>query len=243
TRNSPRKQVTNTVPDSEDDEIMLNAAIQLSRDEMSLVGTDAGPSSGKGRAANAEAIRRAEAAVRRIVEQSRHGFDVDDAAMDIDNGDGTSDVSSDDDDGGDTSDVSSDDEADEPLTKKGKGKAKAKGRAPVAKSTDNGNKFMTLAQAKREARRRRQEENESTKAEEKALRKKLGRKLTPSSETFGVTWKLKIKMVSPMKAEQPARIKLKLLAFPLGNLVLDALSKRKVFGQGGMPCNWSFPFF
>uniref|UniRef100_A0A0W0GE17 Uncharacterized protein n=1 Tax=Moniliophthora roreri TaxID=221103 RepID=A0A0W0GE17_MONRR len=237
TRSSPRKQTADIVSDSEDDEIMLNAAIQLSRDEMTL-GTGTGPSSGKGRAANAEAVRRAEAAERRIAKQSRNGFDVDDAAMDID-----------DDNDDDTSDISSDDDSDEPLTLKGKGKAKAKDKASVAKTADSGNKFMTLAQmrqARREEKRRLREENKSTKAEEKALKKKLGRKLTTAekstialhknhSELRDVWGDLEanIKVISPVKAEQPAGIKLNLLPFQLESLYWMRKQEEGVW-HGGM---------
>ncbi|KAJ8086064.1 DNA repair protein rad16 [Marasmius tenuissimus] len=228
-RRSPKKYLTESAMDSEDeDDVMLDAAIRLSREE-AQGGDDAGPSSSRDASSrvNPQALLRAAAAERRLSKRKETTFGVDDSAMDLD----------------DLSSLSSD-ESDVPLAK-GKGKGKGKGKAKTqtkTKTVPDDGKSLTLAQR----RKLRREASNPTKAEEKALRKKLGRKLTHAEKTAILlranheelrdVWgdlEAKIGIVEPVKAEQPSGIKLTLLPFQLESLYWMRKQEEGIW-HGGM---------
>ncbi|KAK1216477.1 DNA repair protein rad16 [Marasmius sp. AFHP31] len=208
-RRSSKKYPTESAMGSEDedaDDVMLDAAIRLSR-EQAQGGDDAGPSSSRNVSSrvNPQALLRAAAAERGLSKHKETTFDVDDSVMDLDN----------------LSSLSSD-ESDAPLAK-GKGKGKGKGKAKARTKT-----------------------KDPTRAEEKALRKKLGRKLTHAEKTALLlranheelrhVWgdlEAKIGIVEPVKAEQPSGIKLTLLPFQLESLYWMRKQEEGIW-HGGM---------
>lgn len=154
-RSSPAKKRA-AVEDSSDedgDAIMLEAAMQLSLQTVRNTDTAGLSSSSRAPAANSPAAFRAATIEKRLAANAKSGFDVDDSAMDLD----------------DLSALSDSDA--EPLAKKSKAKAKAKGKVKSkSKKGQKDCKVITMAdirQAQKEGKR-----------EERALRKKLGRKLT-----------------------------------------------------------------
>ncbi|KAF5346937.1 hypothetical protein D9758_010160 [Tetrapyrgos nigripes] len=219
TRKSPTKKKTQTAYQSDDEDMILQAAIELSRrGEPETEG--AGSSSGNTRShINPEAVRRAEAAERRLAQGNSV---VDDSAMDdlelrsLESG--------------------SEDEAP---------KVKGKGKGKVASQQ----KFMTVAEMRRARRRERQEATalrRATKKEERELVRKLGRKLTHAERTtlqlhkhhpeLSNVWgdlEANIKIIAPVKAEQPKNIKLTLLPFQLEGLYWMKKQEQGVW-RGGM---------
>ncbi|KAG7096575.1 hypothetical protein E1B28_003995 [Marasmius oreades] len=213
--------------DDEHDDLMLEAALKLSRQNQEA-NNSSGPSSSLSstRDVNPEALRHAALAERRLNRQSETSSDFG-AALDLD----------------DLSSLSSE-EPGVPVVK-GKGKSKARAKAKSRSST----KPMSLTQMRklrREERRRRLEETSPAKAEEKALRKKLGRGLTPAERTsialrvhheeLRDVWgdlEAKIEVIQPVKAEQPAGIKLTLLPFQLESLHWMRKQEKGIW-RGGM---------
>ncbi|KAH8115819.1 SNF2 family N-terminal domain-containing protein [Phellopilus nigrolimitatus] len=218
-RKSPRKTVpvSSDYDDDGDDEEaeaqMLSTAIELSKQETAeehLLGNVSGPSS-----SSASALRAA-AAERRLAKAKSDGLK-----------DGRALVSH-------AEEAVSSDEDDEPLAKgkgkakarvKGKGKAKAKAPANTKPKTS-----MTISDVRAE-RRRAAAEKRANKAEETALRRELGRKLTHAEKTrialhkhhaeLRTVWgdlELRVKPIKPQVAEQPEDLKITLLPFQLESL-------------------------
>lgn len=150
--------------DEEDEEIMLDAAVRASLQEVTANG--ASSSSGRPSGASPAAMLRAAAAERRLARQTV--VDVDDYQMD-------SEV--------EVSEVNGSSSDEEPLSAvaKRKGKSPSKVRAKT--------KVVTVAEMKkrqRETRRTSLKQRRADKAEERALVKKLGRRLTHVSACFGI---------------------------------------------------------
>ncbi|EIM85522.1 uncharacterized protein STEHIDRAFT_59279 [Stereum hirsutum FP-91666 SS1] len=139
---------------------------------------------------------------------------------------------------------------DEPLATKTKAKGKSKAKGKEAKVADTSKpKVMTLAEQKRlrsEARAKARLERNSTKAEEKALKAKLGRPLTYAEKStiqlhkhhpeLRDAWgdlEATIEVVEPKKAEQPSGLKATLLPFQQESLYW---MRKQEFGpnSGGM---------
>lgn len=174
TRRSPKKRVTVDEDDideeneSEAEEAMLGAAIQesirIARNETAGTSSAGAGSSSKPRLSG-PAARAAAAAERRL------GLAQSESVEDF-----TSAFGAEDD---EVLEISDDDE---PLATKTKAKGKSKAKGKKTKVADTSKpKVMTLAEQKRlrsEARAQARLERNSTRAEEKALKAKLGRRLT-----------------------------------------------------------------
>ncbi len=139
--------------DSEDEEaLMLQLAV---RNSLNANSEDAGESSS---ASMSPAALRAAAAERRLTRANR-SIDVDDSAMEI------------------LGDLSSESD-DEPLSRRGKVKGKGKGKAKASADPPKVMTFAELRKLRREAKNKNLEETKATRMEEKAMRKRLGRRLT-----------------------------------------------------------------
>lgn len=149
---------------------MLDAAIRMSFETSRNV---ASSSATQLISPNPAAVLRAAAAERRL-NRANKDIDVDDHAMVEDDSDGWSGS-----------------ESDEPLSRKGKGKGKGaatKGRKGVTVHDTSRKKHMTLAQlrrAKKDERRQFNAARKELKAEERTLRRELGRPLTYVSLIIG----------------------------------------------------------
>lgn len=147
--------------DSEDeDALMLQLAV---RNSLNANREDAGESSS---ASMSPAALLAAAAAERRLTRANRSIDVDDSAMEF------------------LGDLSSESD-DEPLSRRGKAKGKGKGKAKAKASVDPP-KVMTFAELRklrREAKNKNLEETKATRMEEKAMRKRLGRRLTYVSIT------------------------------------------------------------
>ncbi len=139
--------------DSEDEEaLMLQLAV---RNSLNANSEDAGESSS---ASMSPAALRAAAAERRLTRANR-SIDVDDSAMEI------------------LGDLFSESD-DEPLSRRGKVKGKGKGKAKASADPPKVMTFAELRKLRREAKNKNLEETKATRMEEKAMRKRLGRRLT-----------------------------------------------------------------
>ncbi|KAF9076667.1 SNF2 family N-terminal domain-containing protein [Rhodocollybia butyracea] len=187
----------NSDADEDEDAIMLEAAVQLSLQTVRNTDTADSSSSSRAPAVNTPAAVRAAAIEKRLAANAKSGFHVDDSAMSLNDLSGLSDSDA------------------EPLTQKFKAKSKAKSKS---KRDVKESKVMTMA----DIRRAKKEE----KQEERALRKKLGRKLTwaekstialhkhhPELKDVWGDLEAKIKIIEPAENQQPAGIKLTLLPF------------------------------
>ncbi|KAJ7163829.1 SNF2 family N-terminal domain-containing protein [Mycena crocata] len=190
---------------SDDEDVMVDAAIHMSLESSNV----AGSSSTRRAPVNSHALLRAMAAEARFAAAKR-GVDnaVDDSAMLMD------------------SDLSSVPDSDEDASlNKAKGRAgKGKGKAKVTvRSTPK--KSMTVRELREQRRQTRIAKRENH-AEEAALRKELGRKLTHAEKSTIALRKhhpelkdvwgdlaANIPIVVPTKADQPANLKLTLLPF------------------------------
>ncbi|KAL5488367.1 RAD16 [Sanghuangporus weigelae] len=215
TRKSPRKSVVTPseylgppLSDSEAEAQLLELAIELSKQvaEESEFLRKGGASGSSASALRAAAAERRRARAQKIELGSLPGLTESEAEA-----------------------TSSDsDEDDEPLAKKGKGKEKAS-----AKSNGDSN-IMTYADLhalKRAAGAERRAQMRDLKAEEKRLRRELGRKLTHAEKTsiqlkyhheeLRSLWgdlEMRVKPVKPLKAEQPEELKIQMLPFQLESL-------------------------
>ncbi|KAK0490486.1 SNF2 family N-terminal domain-containing protein [Armillaria novae-zelandiae] len=203
--------------DSEDEEaLMLQLAV---RNSLQANREDAGESSS---APISPAALRAAAAERRLTRANR-SVDVDDSAMEF------------------LDDLSSGSD-DEPLSRRGKGKGKAKASADLPEVMT----FAELRKLRKEAKNKNLEETKATRMEEKAMRKRLGRKLTYAEKsTIALHYHHKelcnvwgnledsIPVVVPVKADQPADIKLTLLPFQREGLYWMKQQEQGVW-HGGM---------
>ncbi|KAF5320985.1 hypothetical protein D9619_001153 [Psilocybe cf. subviscida] len=208
--------------DQEDEEFMLDTAVRLSLNETSL--SQAGPSS-RVAGPSAASLLRAAAAERRLSRKDKAESVSDDEEEAVDSDDLDDDSSSD----------------DEPLSKKAKGKGK--------KSLSSSKKVMTLAGMKehdREKKKAVREARNANKAEERLLAQKLGRKLTHAERTsvalhrhhpelrdvWGDLTK-DIPIIKPIKADQPANLKLTLLPFQQESLYWMRKQEQGIW-NGGM---------
>ncbi|KAJ7590563.1 SNF2 family N-terminal domain-containing protein [Mycena floridula] len=234
TRSSPRKLFvidSDEDMDVDDEDIMMDAAIQLSLLQGRRGSSQAsGSSRPTAISPNPLAALRAAAAEKRIARANK-SIDIEDVDIAL----------------------SSDEDSDsEPIAKKtkgkGKGKApaktKAKGKTPDVVST-----IMTIAEMRRqkkEARSKLLAERQEAKKEEMALRLKLGRKLTHAEKTTIALHKnhpeLKnvwgdletaIPIVVPTKADQPTNVKLTLLPFQREGLFWMKKQEQGIW-HGGM---------
>lgn len=214
--------------ESEAEALMLDAAIRMSFETNRNV---ASSSATQLVSPNPAAVLRAAAAERRL-NRANKDIDVDDYPI-----------------GGDDGASSSYSESDVPLSKsKGKGAPKnAKKSVAVYDTTKK--KHMTLAQlrqAKREERRQSNAARKELKAEEKALRRELGRPLTYAekstlalhrhhAELKDVWGDLEdnIPIVLPQEAEQPTNLKLTLLPFQKESLFWMRNQEKGIW-HGGM---------
>ena len=141
--------------------------------------------------------------------------------------------------------------SEEEAISKGKGKGKGKAKAKV-KPVVQQNKTMTITEMKRLKRM----ERSANRAEEKRLRKQLGRKLTRAEKTTIALHKhhpelrdvwgdleKRVKPVTPDKAEQPQELKILLLPFQQESLYWMRKQEEGVW-RGGMLAvsQWIFSF-
>ncbi|KAK0467795.1 SNF2 family N-terminal domain-containing protein [Desarmillaria tabescens] len=172
------------------------------------------------------AALRAAAAEHRLARANR-SIDVDDSVMES------------------TGQLSSESE-DEPLSRRGKGKAKGKGKGKASVDPPKIMTFAELRRLRREAKNKNLEETKATRLEEKAMRKRLGRRLTYAEkstialhfyhEELRNVWgnlEESIPIVVPVKAEQPEGIKLTLLPFQRESLYWMKQQEQGVW-HGGM---------
>ncbi|KAK0242216.1 SNF2 family N-terminal domain-containing protein [Armillaria nabsnona] len=207
--------------DSEDEEaLMLQLAV---RNSLNANREDARESSS---ASMSPAALRAAAAERRLTRANR-SIDVDDWAMEF------------------LGDLSSESD-DEPLSQRGKGKGKGKAKAKASADPPKVMTFAELRKLRREAKNKNLEETKATRMEEKAMRKRLGRRLTYAEKsTIALHYHHKelcnvwgnleesIPVVVPIKADQPADIKLTLLPFQREGLYWMKQQEQGVW-RGGM---------
>ncbi|KAL5530755.1 RAD16 [Sanghuangporus sanghuang] len=215
TRKSPRKSVVTpseyegpSLSDSEAEARLLELAIELSKqvaeeDEFLREGGASGSSASALRAAAAERRR---ARAQGIELESLPGLTESEAEA-----------------------TSADSDSDEePLAKKGKGKGEASAKS------NSGNNIMTFSELRARARAAGADlraHMRELKAEEKRLRRELGRKLTHAEKTsiqlkhhheeLRSVWgdlETRIKPVKPLKAEQPEELKIQMLPFQLESL-------------------------
>ncbi|TCD69165.1 DNA repair protein rad16 [Steccherinum ochraceum] len=125
----------------------------------------------------------------------------------------------------------------------GKGKKKAT-KQRITKSQPATSKVMTLTQMRKQRREQRKQAQQN-KSEEAALRKKLGRKLTPAEKSTIALHKhhpelkdiwgnieREIVIPVPQKAEPPARLKATLLPFQLESLHWMKLQEKSIWNGG-----------
>ncbi|KAJ7499427.1 SNF2 family N-terminal domain-containing protein [Mycena latifolia] len=197
------------IEDIDDDDIMVDAAINLSLQGPGV----ASSSSSRLVSTNPHALLRARAAEARLAAAQRGVDDaVDDSQMDVDPSDLSSVPDSDED--GQLSQA-------KPSAGKGKGKKKVTVRSTPKKMT-----LREMREQRREARLRANLAKRENHLEEMALRKELGRKLTYAEKSTIALRKhhpelkdvwgdlaANIPIVVPTKADQPANLKLALLPF------------------------------
>ncbi|KAF5364376.1 hypothetical protein D9756_000893 [Leucocoprinus leucothites] len=201
---------------SEDEEIMLDAAVRLSLQSPATNG--ASTSSGRTSGPSAAAILRAAAAERRLARNSRAlALAIEDVFDEENEADADENVDS-----SESDSRMSDSESDEePLAKKAK-KPKAAKKPTALRSKAVVATFADLRQRKRQV----SEVKKELKKEEKALAHKLGRRLTyaekatialyrfhPELKTVWGDLEENIPIITPVRAEQPKRLKLTLLPF------------------------------
>ncbi|GLB33300.1 putative SNF2 family N-terminal domain containing protein [Lyophyllum shimeji] len=220
--------------DSEEEAFMLSAAAEMSLQTSRPNGAIAGSSSSSQRGArNSAAALRAAAAERRLTRRNKD-IDVDDYVA------GASD---------DELAESSGSESDVPLSRKGKGVAKKSKTAAPAPKPMARKKHMTLAELRKEKREQRRQGNawkKENKAEEQRLVRELGRRLTyaekssialhrhhPELKDVWGDLEESIPIVTPEKAEQPARLKLTLLPFQQESLFWMRKQEQGIW-HGGM---------
>ncbi|KAF9268324.1 hypothetical protein L218DRAFT_995053 [Marasmius fiardii PR-910] len=208
----------------EDEDRVLEAVLKISRqDQQANNGAASSSSLTSTPSVNPEALRRAIFAERRLAKQSKSTFDTENY-MDLD----------------ELSALSSE-ESEVPLVQaKGKGKGKGKAKSTKTKPPTK----AQLRKLKREEQRRQLEG--PSKTEERALRKKLRRALTHAEKTSVAlrvhheelrdVWgdlEVKIGLVKPVKAEQPAGMKVTLLPFQLESLYWMRKQEEGIW-HGGM---------
>ncbi|KAE9394295.1 hypothetical protein BT96DRAFT_998675 [Gymnopus androsaceus JB14] len=201
--------------DEDQDAIMLEAAMQLSR-QTGRNTNGAGSSSGAtSTLINTEAARRAAAIESRLAALSQNGFDVDDSAM------GFEDLSS----------LSSDPD-EEPLPKKSKKKVKkSKAKPKKGKKADQSNPILSVRELKREERElRRKLGRKLTWAEKSTI---ALHKHHPELKSVWGDLEANIKVVKPAESQQPANIKLTLLPFQRESLHWMKKQEEGVW-KGGM---------
>ncbi|KAI0676710.1 SNF2 family N-terminal domain-containing protein [Trametes maxima] len=220
--------------DEDDEEVMVDAAVrqslQTAREDQEraagLISAGAG-SSKPCPPANKAASLRAAAAERRLArEQHSEVIDYESEAL-----------------------LSESESEDEPLSK-GKGKSQGEGQGKSKQAAKlRQSKVMTVSEmrkALREERRQARSQRNGTAAEEAAMRKNLGRKLTYAEKSTVALHKyhpdLKdvwgdlerdIQVVVPKKAEQPSNLKVRLLPFQLESLYWMKEQEKSIW-HGGM---------